>query len=328
MRAAIPVARWPAVTGAALSLVPAWLSFRFRENPVRRRPHERRRTSALVAVCIIIPCLAGTALAALANDGWGSARNRQYLTEAKTNALTDNDHCLLGGLVAQSQLTECRYRVSDSKGLIVLAGDSHAAALSNGVVGAGNALGYDVQVTAASACPFTSWSRVQNQETLNCGQVFDWTMEQLVRDAPHIRLVVISQADAGHVRSLGAEGVKQPLRNWARSVRAVLSRLSAAHIRVLLVLDVPKITAQPEACRYGAIFRLDCRVSRAWVDAKQGPTWRADSAAARGLPWVSVLSLISRFCTTRVCNAIQDRQIRYYNQHLDRAGENDAADSS
>src|SRR5262249_57146028 len=53
-------ALWPRVRGigalaAALSLLPAWASFRFVENPIRSRQWSGRRLFALAFVCIVAP---------------------------------------------------------------------------------------------------------------------------------------------------------------------------------------------------------------------------------------------------------------------------------
>src|SRR5581483_10650388 len=48
-----PGVRWAAPAAAAASIVPAWLSYRFVENPIRRSPRvQGRRALAIAAACV------------------------------------------------------------------------------------------------------------------------------------------------------------------------------------------------------------------------------------------------------------------------------------
>lgn len=49
--------------------------------------------------------------------------------------------------------TACTFTVVNSQGKIFLFGDSQARAFADGVINAGNALGYDVAVLATAGCP-------------------------------------------------------------------------------------------------------------------------------------------------------------------------------
>ncbi len=60
-----PSAGWAAPGAAALSLLPAWASYRFVENPIRFNPRfVGRRVLALAAVCIAVPLAASAVLVA------------------------------------------------------------------------------------------------------------------------------------------------------------------------------------------------------------------------------------------------------------------------
>jgi hypothetical protein len=136
-----------------------------------------------------------------------------------------------------------------------------------------------------------------------------------------IYAVIMSHANFSEARSLADLGVRDPIEAWAHGVRQTLRALRAARIPVLLVGDVPLISNQPAACRFGVVFPLDCSVARGFVAKIQAPAEDATDATARTVPQVRVLTLTHAFCTRSECSALQHREVMYIdNQHLSAAG--------
>ena len=327
MRAAIPDSGWPPIVAAFASIVPAWLSLKFVENPIRYGNLSQRRVVLVAAGCIAIPLVFSQALLTLANNGWGSQKLRMEERSAMRNALAARTGCLLGGTVTGPEVQaitaptgKCRFNVPHATGVIALVGDSHAAALSTGVVRAGNHLGYDVQVTTGSSCPFTPWSSVHNQFVGDCGTLYRLLLHQITTDRA-IRLVVMTHANYTEARGLRDYGIRQPIEAWALGVAQTLRALHAARIPVLVVDDVPVLSDQPTQCRFGVLFALNCSASRRFVEKTQGPTEAAVVAAAHSVPGAHILSLTNAFCTRSECNALQHGQVMYFDSaHLSDAG--------
>ena len=327
MRAAIPDSSWPPIVAAFASVIPAWLSLKLIENPIRYGSLSRRQVLALATGCIAIPLVCSQGLLTLANNGWGNQTLRAEARSAMRNSLAERTGCLLTGTVTSGELRaitaptgKCRFNVPHAKGVIALVGDSHGGALSGGLVRAGNQLGYDVQVTTGSSCPFTPWAAVHNQFVGDCGTFYRLLLHQITTDRA-IRLVVMSHFNVGEARVLGDLGIRHPIEAWALGVQQTLRALHAARIPVLLVGDVPVISNQPAACRFGVVFALDCSAAGSLVDKIQTPAEDAVVASARSVPGVRVLSLTHAFCTRSVCNALQHEQVMYIdNQHLSDAG--------
>ena len=327
MRAAIPDSSWPPIVAAFASFIPAWLSLKLIENPIRYGSISRRQLLVLITACIAIPLIFSQGLLTLAGKGWDNQRLRIEARSAMRNSLAERTGCQLHGTVTEGEVRaitaptgKCRFNVRHPHGVIALVGDSHGGALSGGVVRAGNQLGYDVQVTTGSSCPFTPWAAVQNQFVGDCGTLYRLLLHQITTDRA-IRLVVISHANYTEARSLRDHGVRQPIEAWALGVAQTLRALHAARIPVLLVDDVPVLSDQPTQCRFGVLFALDCSASRSFVEKAQGLAEAAVVAAAHSVPGVHVLSLTNAFCTRSECNALQHGQVMYFDSaHLSDAG--------
>ncbi|MBU6280302.1 MAG: acyltransferase, partial [Actinomycetales bacterium] len=128
---------WTAPLAALFSFLPAWLAYRFVEQPIRNAPMPRLRivlalglaTSGTVIIAALVLLLVGPRTAAYAQD------QRVPTLGVETGCL------LVDAQFNADDLSRCTFPSAADKGLIVLAGDSHADSLSTGVVAAGNALG-------------------------------------------------------------------------------------------------------------------------------------------------------------------------------------------
>ena len=144
-----PDNRWLPAIVAAATLIPAWLSFRFIEEPIRaNRQIIGRRVVKLVLVCITVPVVASLGL--LGANWW----ERQTTTvktisdAARLHASETRDGC-------QSLDTRpCLWPAARPRGTIYLVGDSNAAQFAEPLAAVANREGYDLAVTAKSSCPF------------------------------------------------------------------------------------------------------------------------------------------------------------------------------
>ena len=129
---------------AGLSLAPAVCSFRFVENPIRSSGRFHGiRALRLGAACLLVPIGLAALLHVGASERWGLD-----LVQSVEDDRLARDRCTDTSL--EFPAADCTWSVPSSKGRILLVGDSHATSLSDGVVAAGNDLGYDVAVWAGS----------------------------------------------------------------------------------------------------------------------------------------------------------------------------------
>ena len=134
---------------AGVSLVPATLSYRYVENPIRFSSAANPLVTARVAVlCVTLPLLAAL--------GLREGQERIYSFDGGSHLILHADAQVPCSGVAASDLvsTPCRWPAASSEGTVVLLGDSNAGQLSEGVLGAAAAMNHDTVIVVRDSCPF------------------------------------------------------------------------------------------------------------------------------------------------------------------------------
>ena len=146
---------FPTVPGivplAALgSLVPAMLSYRFLEQRFRARRGSRPSISAprLAAVSLAVPAVVLAVGIYGANRNWGLDQH----PELSATSISQESKCF----EFSTPIQECTFGPSTGRGTLMLVGDSHADTISDPVIDAATAEGYDVVVQTYVSCPFVS----------------------------------------------------------------------------------------------------------------------------------------------------------------------------
>lgn len=174
---------------ALASLLPAWLSYRLVEQPLRgKRPSGRLRTGLTIIAISGLPIALCIGLLVGANTGWGGRFAPPAETAEATSASVDAqdgqgsdepaafDPIEGDGAIAKDTTTGdlraqhiavkadcvntdidpvgCRFGPADATGTLLVVGDSQAYAIADGVVNAASALGYQTVVSSRTGCPF------------------------------------------------------------------------------------------------------------------------------------------------------------------------------
>ena len=194
-------ALWPGadtalVVAAALSIVPAWLSLRYVENPIRFTPRPpTRRTIALAGICIVVPIMAAVGLVR-AHERLLRTDSIQALSRA-----TEYHYDAWGGCdnmtpFGERRQPECEWNVADPVGRAVLIGDSNAGQFTEGFSIGANDAGWDATVATMSACPFVDLVPIRNRETNSeCRDFVKASVDGLIAAAPDL-VVIASSSDA------------------------------------------------------------------------------------------------------------------------------------
>jgi hypothetical protein len=322
----------PAAVAAAVSLLPAWLSYRYVENPIRFNPRiQGRRVLALAATCVVVPIVAC--------GGWRAVNS--YMTNHLDTLVAVHDSRRLtagevrgcrGAYAPLPARPACTWTVPDSRGTAVLVGDSVAATLTEPFVAAANRDGLDATVTSVHGCPFADL-RIHGyfpQLEPICSARYRESMAAPTRARPSLVVIgatsnylwdpVISLGPATSRRVTNRTAEKQRL--WAESLTGTIGRLNAAGIPVLVVQPTPEARELPSACAVLRVLTKDCRRARPRADVERElrPMIAAERQAVRGAQ-AATFDPVPVLCGTASCPATRGSAILFRDrQHLSIAG--------
>ena len=310
-------ASWVLVLAGAASLIPTWLSYRYLENPIRYRVRLRgRRLVAMACLWVAIPVAASGAL-------WFGARAllsappvvpvaQQYF-QPHADLVRG---CASGDARAVLADPQCTWAAGSSKGDVLLVGDSNAAMLTEPVLGAANALGYDFTVATFYACPFVDLLPIgAGHASGQCVAFVHQMLDQIKLRRP--RLVVIASYGTNYVQnplfqfqSLSDGSVARDpgakARLWEQGLTSVLDDLGRAGVPTMVVHSTPhfgtwdlalcpsvQLLTRPSGCGQSR--------TRAQVDAENRLSLRAEQLAIRGVAEAGGLDLAGALCPGAVC---------------------------
>ncbi len=359
------------VTAAAVSFVPAVISYRFVEQPLRRkRPRTRPRSAGLVVTTLAVPLAACTVLLVGADSGWGltnpatsvevaipvgqgvpasSGQNAAAEAGRSVDSGSNQPGSVADGEVAggeggslRSQHAAvkagcvntdldprgCRFGPDRAAGTILLAGDSQAYALADGVIAAAASLGYDTIATSHTGCPFLAResSGVHNYP---CAAWQKSIVDYAVAERP--AAVVIANRSAGYVhpewdwrtaeRDDGgrATSVAEAARLWRAGLEPVVRRLSRERIPVLIMAAVPEMHGYTDRTSLlsQAFGSQSFEVSRKEVEADRRPALDVEESLAAKYDGVAVFDPIPSLCSDDTCSADRDGEPVYQDEtHL------------
>ena len=319
-----PGAGWPAPTLAALSLVPAWLSYQFVENPIRFNPKiTGRAVLAIAAVCISVPIVACLGLLGATHD------------LARTDAFRDYRESQTPPLASYSCAT-ARDACSRSvpKRTVVLIGDSNAGQFGEPVLRAAERAGFGATLISYGACPFANLRVVRRNrpfprhQIAACRTSYIQDLHALVRSRPNL-VITAARTDRyidDHTFGLGQPGggaityatkVKGSL--WSQGLASTLRALSAARIPVVIVQPVPVV--QPisvDECASIRILANSCNgsASRSSVARYLEPSVTADNRAVAAAPGpVTAVDFRDQLCSSNRCPSRRGDIVLYLDRY-------------
>jgi peptidoglycan/LPS O-acetylase OafA/YrhL len=258
---------WVPLLAALVSLVPAILSYRFVEQPLRSRTYDRRGLAVLFTATMVPPLLSALLVLAGSAAGYGSPVIRGYQEASGQHIGTS---CGNTGGEAGATIA-CSFNTDAGGPPVYLVSDSHADAISDAVVGAAERLGRPASARIAPGCQLIEGSigSVGGEPLRACEEYFATTMRWLTGAEPGV--VVISSAarpfwepeiqlgpDEGSMSTVEDVKLEYLLEELTQSVLL----LEAAGHTVVLVQDVPTFTEPysyaPTECSLPALVAGGC----------------------------------------------------------------------
>jgi peptidoglycan/LPS O-acetylase OafA/YrhL len=320
-KALVPSSRWAAPAGAVLAFVPAIVSFRKLEGPIRRMQFRGWRGLRLAALCAAIPAATAGLLLPIS------------LASAARYAPAPHEDLTLGcdnpAPFGSPQRKHCAFPVARPRGTVVLIGDSNAGHFTEPVVRAGNSLRFDVDVVTMSSCPFVPLQLSANgADGSNCERHNAGSLAALKRARPSL-VIISNRADAWieqQVNRLGSplsDSPAEKARLYGSALRREVDTLVTRHIPVEIVHPVPLLSLDESDC--ASILRVigGCSgaVTRDLVDGELARTLAAERSALWEMPSAGLLDLEGRICSRTACHATRNGVVMYRDEnHLSVAG--------
>jgi peptidoglycan/LPS O-acetylase OafA/YrhL len=330
---------WGRGAVALASLLPAWLTFRWIEEPLRRSTLHARRPRLTLAAGLAGPALAvaiGVALSAslpsppalAAGAAEGAPQlQRTHEVQRRATALRPRprdagddrgrayyDGCLVDERARTSP--PCVYGDRDSATTVVLFGDSHAMVWFPALERIAERRGWRLLELTKGGCPPASVRVLQPTKTYENPACPAWREHALRRiEAERPALVLVGSS----VNYTVLEGSRKLSR--ASSTAALgagyaptLRRLQAAGARVAVFADAPRPPRNIPSCVSGAMNKLQrCAFDRGPAVARAASI----GAAADRVPGVGLIDATDRFCLARTCPAVIGNVLVYRNSgHL------------
>jgi len=327
----------------ALSLALAVVTWRLVEQPFRRGPLDQpwRRLGVRTAP-LLPPILAGAAL-------FFSHGLPQRLSPA-AKALADLEEtdvnparaaCFERARTARPE--DCRFGAPLATGgdEILVWGDSHADALTPGVVGWATPRGWSVREVARGGCPPLVGVTVKTMYRfkLECAAAADQAMAVIAAD-PHLKLVVLMgrwplyrdappfydvNSPRVTMEAIGQPGKRQPVSTALKATLDAIARLRP-DVRVLVVGPFPELTLGAPEClaqqkQLGGRAGVCASVAADLPLARALPAEDALRAAVQDRPNVALALPSQTLCREGRCLAMMDGEPIYFDDdHLSASG--------
>lgn len=295
---------WIPLVAAALSFIPALASFRFIEQPLRLSKTWVGRRVAIGGMAMA----GGVIVLALGVRTFGIdlvPGAAAYADDRIVGTLSTDRDCFLTDPYTSADIERCTYPPPTEQGWMLLAGDSHASALSTGAINAAHDLGLEVVSVTGGNCPFVPEPQTSTAVT-NCADMNAELLQLATGDNP-ASLVMLTNKGV----PAGSEQMVQTLRDTG--------------IPVVFVRDVPRWSPLTDwvggvPCK-GGMLNFQCDIPRSQAESFDAGTRAAEESLLAQFPDMPSYDPWPRFCTEDSCSPIIDGRLGYFDvEHLNGIG--------
>ncbi len=295
------------VLAALASLLPAFLSYTFIENPIRQRKRwHGHQINALVGICIGVPTITALGVLVVSRQKYFSAELRTIDSVLSQPHLSNYLQCQEEPLF-QGPSGRCSINPSLPGRPIYLIGDSNADHLSEAVAGAGERLGRPVSIAYKNNCSVLQ-AETLAQDPGSCMSFVSQVFSHLQGKPPGT--VIFSIADS---YGFGGGGELEPL---IQDLQRFIQDMEDRGHSVVLVRSVPKWGGDYEFNPTGLTlleslngdWKVDAPASELAVTG--APLWTAyqaatfDGSATIYDPWPTL-------CPDGLCSTFRNGQLMY-----------------
>ena len=305
---------WQTATAVALSLLMAWLSLRWVENPIRHfeaRWLTQGRTLVLSLGTSLLLALLVTAVQKLPHG-------EKALALAPIEAAVKDRPKLYASNCHQyffdSAPTPCHFGSTGAAQHVVLVGDSHAAQWFPALEGLGAR--WRVTTMTKAACPAFD-APVHNPSLGRRYHECERWREQALQEVLRLRPNWVLLSSANYYR-IDADERAQGLLRWVKALRQSGSQ-------VLVLRDSPRPGFNPVSCVARAQWRGDAQAQACHFARGDGAVWApaialAERSALEGVEGARYLDLSEAICAQSRCEVRQGQAMFFADEHHLTAG--------
>jgi peptidoglycan/LPS O-acetylase OafA/YrhL len=349
---------WSDCAWALLALLLAALSLRYVENPIRYGRWTGSRSNSDVlkigGASVLGLGLIAAGVVTAEEHGPRTARERLAVSVANDRPSGQMKDCLIlkENWSGQLAVGKCRHGDPGSPVAIAVWGDSHAMAWTPliGELQHADHLPAFVQLTMTVCAPVSlPRDQIESGELArNCAEFRRQALDEILLLKEHglkgvvlaARWATIRHIDLPHVKRWSPYRALRSLRHYlglspesdphqlaadssphdplADGLDATLSLLQRAGLRVLILLDPPRVRYPISECAYYSFARMsECGISRSEYEHFFGDVTRTIEDVARRYPSVRVVDPIDYFCSPEFCAAFADgRPMLWDDEHV------------
>lgn len=317
------------VITVALSVLLAWVTYRFVETPVRQNTRNR---PYVLLLCVAMTIIGAAGLYTKARDGLNARHQiNEQVASLKQYSETFDENPLCRESYPRFQGAYC-FKSKPGEPTLQILGDSHANRL---IMGLSQLTNENILHLSHHSCPqFLDLAVHVLSRTDVCAK-FNLQALDVALNTESIKTVIMTFRGPLYVGSHGGTVslVSNPKQQDVKTVistvmRKTLDQLLARHKTIVFVFDNPEINFDIKTCvdarsvnAQPSNIRANCAVPRAQYDAHHREYRTLMQSILKDYPAVKIVDGAKVFCDTDYCYASKNGEVLYTDfDHLSLAG--------
>lgn len=308
------------IIAVLLTILLAWITYKFVENPMRFGKYEKLKTIVLIGVMFMIGIVG---FEIYQKEGYKERKSIKLFMNNKNELLRlpAVDESCKNYINSQFPLfSYCRYNKVGDGGTVAIIGDSHAHAAFPGITKRLEQKGINTVLLASSGClPFFGTEfGFSKKEKANCKKQIVSIID-IIKFKEDISKVFIftrgpiymTGKEFGNISSSYDENNPPiPQHKFFDGLQKTINVLKSANKKVFYVTENPELYYSPEIC-LARPFRLNkknCDVELSAVTERQ----RDYLAGFQNMNNVNIINSLSVFCPNSLCKAFDENGVLLY----------------
>ncbi len=288
--------------GATVSIIPALMSFKYIENPIRLRQMSPKAIVSMLVASVATATALGVGLFFGSSVSWNSSTAAAAKEQIETIHLADANGCHVFTPLDLPSYENCWF-TEGAGPPIYMVGDSNADQFSEALVGAGRTLGRPVSITTVSACPFL----IDIETNSRCETYIDNTVDWLGGQQPASVVIAMS---SGY-----GQGSQERLSQYMDSLRKTIVAIQGMGHAVSVVQAIPNVIHlsgfgtewTAGSCPMFQVIQEGCGVTTTLQQAatNQGDVWAATKLVAEE-SGSQLIQVAESLCPDQACETFMD----------------------